>query len=258
MITAGIDLGASYAKMVILENAKVIGRGITEVTLEQQEAVQKVQELALKDAGIDRKDINAIGATGSGRHLIKDAQLYITDVTADAAGAHEIDKSIRTVIDVGGEEARAIKVSEDGKIVNSAVNDKCAAGAGAFCEAMARAMQLSLEDFAAYSLKSTKRIPINAQCVIFAESEVVSLVSDEVPREDICRAVHDGIAERITSMSKRVGIEDKVGLIGGAVLNQGLTQSIKDGLGTDLTVLDDPLYVSALGAAVLVAKDTGD
>ncbi|MDY7037745.1 MAG: BadF/BadG/BcrA/BcrD ATPase family protein, partial [Thermodesulfobacteriota bacterium] len=106
--------------------------------------------------------------------------------------------------------------------------------------------------------KSTKRIPINAQCVIFAESEVVSLVSDEVPREDICRAVHDGIAERITSMSKRVGIEDKVALIGGAVLNQGLTQSIKDGLGTDLTVLDDPLYVSALGAAVLVAKDTGD
>ncbi|MDY7037744.1 MAG: BadF/BadG/BcrA/BcrD ATPase family protein, partial [Thermodesulfobacteriota bacterium] len=143
MITAGIDLGASYAKMIILENGKVIGRGITEVTLEQQEAVQKVQELALKDAGIDRKAINAIGATGSGRHLIKDAQLYITDVTADAAGAYEIDKSIRTVIDVGGEEARAIKVSEDGKIVNSAVNDKCAAGAGAFCEAMARAMQLS-------------------------------------------------------------------------------------------------------------------
>ena len=116
-------------------------------------------------------------------------------------------------------------------------------------------MQLSLEDFAEYSLKSTQKIPINAQCAIFAESEVVTLVSDETPREDICRAVHDGISERITSMAKRVMIEEKVGLIGGAVMNKGLFQSINDGLGTDATVLPDPIFVSALGAAVLAAKE---
>jgi benzoyl-CoA reductase subunit D len=181
----------------------------------------------------------------------------VTDVTADAAGVNYYDKDIKTVIDVGGEEARAVKVNAEGKVINFAVNDKCAAGAGAFVEAMSRAMEVSLEEFAEYSQKSQARIPINAQCAIFAESEVVSLVSDETPREDICRAVHDGISERLTSMAKRVGIEEKVGLIGGAVLNKGLVQSIKDDLGMDATVLPDPLFVSALGAAVLAAREEG-
>jgi len=134
------------------------------------------------------------------------------------------------------------------------VNDKCAAGAGAFVEAMTRAMQLSLEEFASASLESTQKIPINAQCAIFAESEVVSLISDETPRQDICRAVHDGIAERLTSMAKRVGLEEKVALIGGAVMNKGLVKSIKDGLGMEATVLPDPLFVGAIGIAVMAAK----
>ena len=257
MITAGIDLGACNAKMVILKDGKIIGKGLTEMTLEPEEAIQKVKELAFGEANIDEKEIDRIGVTGSGRNLIKDANLYTTDVTADAAGVNYIDKSIKTLIDIGGEEARAVKVNEEGKVINFAVNDKCAAGAGAFTEAMARALELSLEDFAEYSLRSTQKIPINAQCVIFAESEVVSLISDEIAREDICRAVHDGIAERIISMSKRVGIEEKVALIGGAVLNKGLTKSIKDGLGTDASVLPDPMFVSAMGIALLAAKEEG-
>jgi len=142
-------------------------------------------------------------------------------------------------------------------VVNFAVNDKCAAGAGAFVEAMSRAMQLSLVEFAEESLKSTKKIPINAQCAIFAESEVVSLISDETAREDICRSVHDGISERITSMAKRVVIEEKIGLIGGAVLNKGLAKSIQDGFGMDAIVLPDPLFVSALGIALLAARENG-
>ena len=175
-------------------------------------------------------------------------------MTADAAGAHYLDKDVRTVIDIGGEEARALKMDGTGKVINFAVNDKCAAGAGAFVEAMSRALEISMDDFAAYSLRSTQRIAINAQCAIFAESEVVSLISDEVPREDICRAVHDGISERITSMAKKVQIEDKVALIGGAVLNAGLVESLKDDLGTEATVLPDAQFVSAVGAAILAAK----
>jgi len=254
MITVGIDLGAAYSKIVIFEDGRIIGKGIAKTTLEPEESIEKARKLAIEDANIIETQITRIGVTGSGRKLIKDADLYATDVTADAAGVNYHDKEARTIIDVGGEEARAIKISEKGKVVNFAVNDKCAAGAGAFCESMARAMQLSLEEFAEYSLRSTKRIPINAQCVIFAESEVVSLISDEVPREDICRAVHDGISDRITSMAKRVGIEDKVGLIGGAVLNRGLVESIKDDLGTEPIILPDPQFVSALGMAVLVAS----
>jgi len=254
MITAGFDLGAAYSKVVILKEGEVIGKGIAKTTLEPEESVEKARKAALEEAKIEQGQIDRIGVTGSGRKLIKDADVDVTDVTADAAGANYYDKQIRTVIDVGGEEARAVKVSEDGKVINFAVNDKCAAGAGAFVEAMSRAMEVSLEEFAEYSLRSTKRIPINAQCAIFAESEVVSLVSDETPREDICRAVHDGISERLTSMAKRVGIEEKVGLIGGAVLNKGLVQSIKDDLGMEATVLPDAIFVSALGVAILAAK----
>ncbi len=254
MITMGYDLGAAYSKVVIMKDGKVIGKGIAKTTMEPMESVIAAREAALKDAGIEEKLIDKIGVTGSGRKLIKNADADTTDVSADAAGVNYFDKEFRTAIDVGGEEARAVKISPDGKVVNFAVNDKCAAGAGAFVEAMTRAMQLSLADFATASLRSTQKIPINAQCAIFAESEVVSLVSDETPREDICRAVHDGISERLTSMAKRVGIEEKVALIGGAVMNVGLVKSIKDSLGMDATVLPEPLYVGAVGIATLAAK----
>jgi benzoyl-CoA reductase subunit D len=254
MITIGYDLGAAYTKVVVLKDGKVVGKGIAKTTLEAEESITAARKAALAEAEIDEGQIDKVGATGSGRKLVKKPDVETTDVSADAAGVNYVDKEIKTVIDVGGEEARAVKVSEDGKAINFAVNDKCAAGAGAFCEAMARAMQVTLQEFAEYSLKSKQRIPINAQCAIFAESEVVSLVSDETPREDICRAVHDGIAERLTSMARRVGIEGKVGLIGGAVLNKGLVASIKEGLRTEVAVLPDAQYVSALGVAVLAAK----
>jgi len=257
MITIGYDLGAAYSKVVILKDGKVIGKGLAKTTLEPEESLIAARKAAMAEAKIEEGHINKVGVTGSGRKLVKNPDVEAMDVSADAVGVNYLNKEIKTVIDVGGEEARAVKVSADGKAINSAVNDKCAAGAGAFCEAMARAMQVTLLEFAEYSLKSKQRIPINAQCAIFAESEVVSLVSEETPREDICRAVHDGISERLTSMAKRVGIEEKVGLIGGAVMNKGLVQSLKDSLGMDATVLPDPQFVSALGVALMAAKAEG-
>lgn len=256
MITAGIDMGAAFAKMVIVKDGEVIGKGICKVTLEPEEAVRTVQGLALKDAGVRLDEIQRVGATGAGRKLVKNADLVVTDVTADAAGANYLDKTVRTVIDVGGEEARAVKINEEGKVVSFAVNDKCAAGAGAFIEAMTRALELPMEDFAKYSLKSTQKIPINAQCAIFAESEVVSLINELTPREDICRAVHDGISERVSSMAKRVGIEEKVALIGGGAKNIGLLKSLEDAVGMKIIVLPDPEFVSALGIGILAAKAT--
>lgn len=257
MITAGYDLGAAYSKVVIMKDGKVIGKGIAKTTMEPMESVEQARKAALADAKIDEKQIERTGITGSGRKTITKADVETTDVSADAAGVNYYSKDYKTLIDVGGEEARAVKVSDTGKVINFAVNDKCAAGAGAFVEAMSRAMQLPLDEFAEASLKSTKKIPINAQCAIFAESEVVSLISDETAREDICRAVHDGISERLTSMAKRVGLEEKVALIGGAVMNKGLVKSIQDGLGMEAIVLPDPLFVGALGIAVLASQKEG-
>jgi len=254
MLIGGIDVGAAFVKMVVMEDGKVVTKGIVKATLEQEEDIRKVIEETLQTANIKENQIKKLGSTGVGRNLVKGADVYVTDVTADAAGVHFLNREVKTVIDIGGEESRAIKVGSDGTVVNFAVNDKCAAGAGAFVEAMARAMQLTIEEFAEASLKSTQKIPINAQCAIFAESEVVSLVSDEVPREDICRAVHDGISERISSMAKRVMIEEPVGVIGGAAHNKGLIASLNEALGLNTIVFPDPEYVSAIGAALLASR----
>ncbi len=257
MLTAGIDCGAKSTKTIILKDGKIVGRGSVLTGFDQEAAVNKSFEAALKAAGVSRDDVERIGGTGSGSASIKDADNKVNDIKVMAKAANYFFPNSRTVTDVGAEEGRAVKIDEKGNVVDFAINEKCAAGAGAFIEAMARALEISLEDIGPLCLKTDTEIPMNAQCAIFAESEVVSLISDEVAREDICRAVHDGISERITSMAKRVGIEEKVGLIGGAVMNKGLVQSIKDGLDTDPIVLGDPQFVSALGMAVLAAREEG-
>ncbi|HHY51088.1 MAG TPA: CoA activase, partial [Alphaproteobacteria bacterium] len=161
----------------------------------------------------------------------------------------------RTVIDVGAEEGRGLKASADGKVVDFAGNEKCAAGAGAFAESMARALQLSLKEFGEASLRSDKVIPMNAQCTVFAESEVVSLIHSSTPKEDIAKSVLDAVASRVCAMVRRVGIDGEVVLIGGMVHNPGFVSSLNTALGTDRISLPEmPEYVSALGAALIAAE----
>ena len=160
----------------------------------------------------------------------------------------------RTVIDVGAEEGRGIKIEANGKVIDFAVNEKCAAGAGAFAEAMSRALEVSLEEFGQLSLKSDKSIPMNAQCAVFAESEVVSLVHAKTPKQDISRAVHDAIASRIVSMVRRVGINKDVVLIGGLAYNPGFVDALTRGLETEVSVPDNPEYIGAMGAAIVAAE----
>jgi benzoyl-CoA reductase subunit D len=154
------------------------------------------------------------------------------------------------VIDVGAEEGRAIKVDESGRVVDFAINEKCAAGAGAFTEAMARALEVKIEEMGPLSLKSTQVVPMNAQCAVFAESELVTLVHSKVPKPDMARAIHDAIADRIVSMVRRVGIEKEIMLIGGVAHNIGFVSSLNQGLKTEVIVPEDPEYVGALGAAL--------
>ncbi len=255
MITAGMDVGAKTVKVVILEDNRMKGKGMATAGLEAGEAARDAWDQALEDAGVSESDIVTIVATGARREEIKGFDKEVSEITADARAMQAVDKKVKTILDVGAEEGRAIKINNDGKVLDFAVNEKCAAGAGAFIEAMARAMQVSIEEFGALSLESDKVIPINAQCAIFAESEVVSLVHDETARADICKAVNDAIADRLASMSRRVLLEDKVALIGGAAKGVGLQSSLKTALGLDeLIIPEDPEYIGAYGAA-LVASD---
>lgn len=254
MITVGIDMGAKTIKTLVLKDGSVIGRSTVEMELDRLKSAKAAYQAALDDGGVLEKEIDKIISTGIGRKIVDWANKGSTVVGCDARGVVELYPQAKMVIDVGANEARAIKCDPTGKVLDFAVNEKCAAGSGAFVEAMARAMQVSLEDFSKLSFRSEKSIPINAQCAIFAESEVVSLVHDETEREDICRAVHDAIASRIASMARRVRLEQDVAFVGGVAYNKGLVDSLERELKVEFFVPEGPEYVGALGAALL-ARD---
>ncbi len=254
MTAAGIDIGAKLAKVLILRDREVLARAQEPVGFEPVAAAERAFNQALKQSGLTEKDVEVVYATGAGRKVALHADDSVTEVTAAARGAIYFHPSVRTIIEVGAEEGRAVKCNEKGKVLDFAINEKCAAGAGSFTEAMSRALELDLEDFGKISLESTKSIPMNAQCAVFAESEVVSLVHAKTPKQDIARAVHDAIASRIVSMVRRVGINKDIALVGGVSYNPGFVDSLNRGLEMEVIVPDNPEYVGALGAAIIAAE----
>lgn len=253
MITAGIDAGAKTIKVVVVRDGQIAGKAIQVAGTDTEAATNAVYDEALKQAGLSRGDVEKIMATGAGRKHVSFAPDQLTEVTAAARGAHALFPAARTVIDVGAEEGRAVKIDENGKIVDFAVNEKCAAGAGAFTEAMARALETTVEELGPLSQKSTRAVPMNAQCAVFAESEVVTLVHAKTPPQDIARAVHDAISDRITSMVRRVGINKEIALVGGVARNVGFVESLKRDLESDLLIPDEPEFAGAYGAALAAA-----
>lgn len=249
MISAGIDMGGKDVKVVLLRDGQVLAREKALGGFDQAKVSEELLEKAIKSAGITRKDIESIGVTGSGKKYAPPHDVEVTEVGAAAKGATFLIPSARTVIDSGAEDSRGVKC--EGGIVNDfATNDKCAAGAGAFTESMARALELNLEEFGKISLQSTKTVPINAQCAVFAESEVVSLINSKVAKEDIAKAVNDALAERVVAMVKRVGVEKDVVVVGGLAKNTGYIEGLKHGFKTDVLIPEYPEFVGALGAAL--------
>ncbi len=254
MKVAGIDCGAKLVKALILDNGNVLAKGAVLSGFDQKAAAQGALHAALKEAGISQEDIGHITATGTGKEEAVFAQSTVTEVGANARAINRLFPSVRTVIDVGAEAGRAIRINEQGKVIDFAINDKCAAGAGTFTETMARALEIKVEDMGSLSLKSQKSVPMNAQCVVFAESEVVSLIHAKHSKEDIARAVHDAVADRIASMARRIGIEKDVALVGGVAKNVGFVDSLKRDLKMDLLIPENPDFSCALGAAMVAAE----
>ncbi len=255
MITAGIDMGSKTTKVVILKDNQVVARSVVLTGFEQKEAGEKAFDQALSMAGLQLADIRHVTATGAGRKSAPHAKDDVTEVGAGARGIAFRHPAVRTLIDVGAEEGRAIKCAGDGKVADFAVNEKCAAGAGTFVEAMARALELKLEEMGPLSLQSQKAVPMNAQCTVFAESEVVSLIHSKISKPDIARAIHDAIASRIVAMARRVGVAPDIALIGGVAYNAGFIEALKRGLESEIIVPADPEYIGALGAALIAADN---
>lgn len=254
MITAGIDMGSKTIKAVILKDREILAQSMIATGREKAKLAQQALDEALQKAKLSPGDIKHIGVTGVGYKMVPFADKQTTVVGADAKGASWLFPSVRTVIDAGGEEARSMKLTAEGKVADFSINEKCAAGAGSFTEAMSRAIEVSLEDFAKISLESTKSTPLNAQCAVFAESEVVGLIHAKTAKPDIARAVHDAIAARITSMTRTIGLNKDVLLIGGMARNVGFVDSLNRVLELKVMIPEEPEFVGALGAAVIAAE----
>src|SRR4030067_3256744 len=236
VITAGIDLGTQSVKAVILKDGAIISHGQVFSGFDPAKAAEQAVDEALKKVEVSLADGNHGTATGSGMDMAPYSNSTISMMGADAkAGVYFFPKA-RTIIDIGAEEAIAVKCDDKGIMVDFIVNERCAAGAGTFIEAMARALEVKMEDMGPLSLKAERASPINASCVIFGESDVVTLIHRQESKPEIARAIFDAMADRVCSMLQRLGIEPNVVLIGGVAKDVGFVASLKRKLGTDLLI----------------------
>ncbi len=255
MITAGIDCGSQNTKGAIMKDGKVLAIALLPTEFDADLAANRVYDEALGKAGVKREEVDRLVVTGVGRDIIKWGDDTVNEVGAAARGAKYAIPDTDTIIDMGADSCRVIRLNEDGTIMKYEVNDKCASGAGTFIEAMARALQIQTEEMGDYSLRHTKELATNAQCVVFAESEVISLIHAKESREDIAYGVHMGIANRIASMIRRVGLTDHFTMIGGPAFNKGLVSCMSKVFGREITIPADNQYMSAVGAAIYGAEN---
>jgi len=254
MITIGIDLGTQSVKTVVLKDGAVLSRSKAFSGFDPTKAAEETVAEALKKAKLSIKDVNHVTATGSGMDMAPNANSTVSMMGADAKAAVSIFPKAKTIIDVGAEEARAVKCDEKGIMIDFVVNERCAAGAGTFIEAMARALEVKLEEMGPLSLKAERASPINATCVIFGESDVVSLIHRQESKPEIARAIFDAMADRVSSMVYRLGVNPDVVLVGGVAKDVGFVASLKRKLGVDILIPEYPEFIGALGAAIVAAS----
>ena len=251
---AGIDSGSTSTDVVILNRDREI---VTDIILPTGAGAaigaERALEEALKHAGLERNDIDALVTTGYGRTAIEQGDKSITEITCHARGAHYLDPEVRTVIDIGGQDSKVIRLNEDGSVANFVMNDKCAAGTGRFLEMMARTMEMSLDEMSVTGLEYGEDITISSMCTVFAESEVVSLIAQNKATDDIVHGLNKAVAAKTASLAKRVGGAEKYMMTGGVSKNKGLVKTLEERLGTELVISDKAQLCGALGAALFAA-----
>ncbi len=252
---AGIDVGSTATKAVVVDGTgRSLGSSITPTGVSGSEAARSVFREALERAGAGRRDVRSIVATGYGRELVTFADARVTEITCHARGAYERIEDPFTLIDIGGQDTKAVSVDSSGRVERFLMNDRCAAGTGRFLEVMARILETDLVHLAAMALDAARGVKINNMCTVFAESEVVGLLARGAPREEIARGLHRGVAERVGNMAKRVGLRGAIYASGGVAQNLAIVASLSDFLGREVAVIADPQLNGAYGAA-LVALD---
>jgi predicted CoA-substrate-specific enzyme activase len=248
---AGIDVGSLSTEAVILdEKGEIAGYSIVDTGANSTQAAEQAIEKALAQAGLDRSSLKNLVATGYGRISVSFADKRLTEISCHALGAYMLFPDTGMVIDIGGQDSKVIKVGPKGKVADFAMNDKCAAGTGRFLEVMAAKLQVPLKEMGGLSLRARREVPISSVCTVFAESEVVSLVATNHPKEEILRGLHRAIVNRVWSMVMTLGIHLEVTMSGGVAKNRGVVAFMEEKLGRSIHVYQEPQIVGALGAAL--------
>jgi len=247
---AGIDIGSTMTKAVIL-NKGVIASIIGPTGPEQRRLANRVMEEALKRAALTIQEITFIVATGYGRINVPFADKQFTEITCHAKGIIHLFPQARTIIDIGGQDVKGIKIDVSGKVIDFVMNDKCAAGSGRFIEVIADTLGVSLDKVGDLSLRSQNPAKISNICTIYAQQEVAASLAEGVPLSDLLAGVHQSLADRVCRMVNRLRVEDSVIVTGGGAKNRGLIKALSEQLGHKVLVPEDPLITGALGAALM-------
>lgn len=252
---AGIDIGSTSTNSVIIDDKKnIISFANIPTGVKVAESAQKALNEALKSGGLEFEDISNVVTTGYGRARIDFRTKDVTEITCHAKGAYFLNPNVRTIIDIGGQDSKVIKLDEGGNVVDFVMNDKCAAGTGRFIEMMAQSLQLTLEEMSTCGLKWKEDIAISSMCSVFAQSEVVSLIASNKKLEDIVHGINNSIAAKVISLGKRIKFEKEVMMTGGVARNIGVVRAIEEKLGVEVIVPKEPDICGALGAALIACE----
>lgn len=248
---AGVDVGSTQTKAVIVdEERRIVARALTETGANVIQAAQSAFEQALDEAGLEEREVEFVVGTGYGRYKVTFGNTQVTEISCHGRGAVHMFPDTRTVVDMGGQDTKAISVSPDGEILDFCMNDKCAAGTGRFLGAASSALDIPLDDLGPTALKGERPVKISTTCTVFAESEVLSWLGKGKKIEDILLGVHKSIAARSAGLLRRVGIEEQVTFTGGVARNAAMVHTLNERLGLEVNVSEESHYMGALGAAL--------
>ncbi len=257
---AGCDVGSTTGKAVILDDSRIISYSIIPAEIDPEQTARNVLSKACEkiDGLSGTNDFDCLVGTGYGRNEVPFADDNASEISCHALGVFSCDPSIKTIVDIGGQDVKGISIGDDGSILEFAMNDKCAAGTGRFLEMMSKIFRMDLAEFSSLSLEAKNVIPVTSQCSVFAETEVISLLSRRKPPAEIAAGIQASVAKRSYTLLKRVGIRPKLAVTGGCAKNKGLLAALEKRLRMDITPLPiDPQLMGALGAAVMARKKAG-
>ncbi len=255
-VAAGVDIGSLTAKTVVMDSDyhTVSYRVIQGKIVDETAAIASLQQ-ALEDVHLTRAEVGFLVTTGYGRSMVSFGDKNITEISCHARGAQFLFPGVRTVIDIGGQDSKAIALDGEGSVANFAMNDKCAAGTGRFLEVMAHALEVPLEEMGALSLRAENPALISSICTVFAESEVISLTAQGCSKLDILAGIHEAIGRRMYSMVNQVGMTPPVVMTGGVAKNAGVVHALERLLETEIILPPEPQIVGALGAALFAVEE---